>query len=96
MMDTVFVVPVILHLFLFALLLSSPVAGLILCLSASKAGRGWILTISFFVIGIGIYLGCVYLLIACIMSFREHVFMAQLISLGITALLSYGSYMLLR
>lgn len=95
-MDTVFVVPVILHLFLFALLLSSPVAGLILCLSASKAGRGWILTISLFLAGICLYLGCVYLLISYIMPFREHVFFAQFISMVIIAVISYVSYILLR
>ena len=95
-MDTAFVTPAIAKLFLVALFLSSPVAGFFLCLSAAITGRGWILTIMFFVVGIGIYLGFVYSLISYMMTFREHVFMAQLISLGIVAVISYVSYTHLR
>jgi hypothetical protein len=95
-MDTAFVVPIIAKLFVFALFLSTPFAGFVLCLSVSKAGRGWILTIVFFVTGACLYIGCVYLLMTYIMAFRVHVFMAQFISMAIIASISYGAYLLLR
>ena len=91
-MDTASITPAIAKVFLIALFLSSPFAGFFLCLSAAKAGRGWILTIIFFVVGIVIYLGFVYSLITYIMAFHEHVFMAQFISLGIVAVISYIFY----
>ena len=82
-MDTIFVVPEILKLFLATLFLSSFIAGFILFKFASKADCGFFLCLVSFIIGICIHVGCIYVLIRYFNAFGQHVFLIQLLSLVI-------------
>ena len=82
-MDTIFVVPAILKLFLFTFFISSLLAGIISLRAASKAGGGFFLRLIAFIIGICIHVGYIYVSIRYFNDFGQHVFMIQFISLGI-------------
>jgi hypothetical protein len=94
-MDTIFVVPIVAHFFLFTLFISSFFAGLILSISISKAGYGWFLCLGSFIIGVCIHVGCMYVSIRYFNAFGQHVFMIQFISLAIIIAIASAIYNIL-
>jgi len=94
-MDTIFISPVIVKLFLFTLCISSFFAGLILSASISRAGRGCILYLAAFIMGVCIHVGCMYVSIRYFNAFGQHVFLIQLISLGIISAIGGAVYKIL-
>ena len=91
-MDTIFVVPAILKLFLFTLFISSIIAGFILSKSISNIGCGWFLCLVSFIIGVCIHIGLIFVSIRYFNAFGQHVFLIQLVSLGIICAIGGAIY----